>query len=145
MPAPGPVWNLAKLRERLAWARDRGMLRAPRGRGTVPPGPRREGGMVPRITVRVSCKTRVEKPPWGLAFGKPVTGKGWEMAEPRIFPPCSPPSVRAEEEQKAGECGDYKSSGASERVVKLSVAVSQRGGCCRLCLVVAVTSTRSAV
>lgn len=139
MLAPDPVWNLAKLCEWLAWARDRGMLRAR-------PGPRREGGMVPRITVRVSCKTRVEKPPWGLAFGKPVTGKGWEWQNrEEDFPSCSPPSVRAEEEQKTDECGGYKSSGASERVVKLSVAVSQRGGCCRLCLVVAVTSSRSAV
>lgn len=34
--------------------------------------------MVPRVPVQVSDKTRVEKPPWGLAFGKPVAGKGWE-------------------------------------------------------------------
>lgn len=74
----GPLWDLAKLCERLAWARVRGLLRAPRGRGMVPPGPRREGGMVPRITVQVSGKTGVEKPPWGLGFGNLVAGKGRE-------------------------------------------------------------------
>lgn len=107
MPAPGPVWNLAKLCGRLAWARDRGMLRAPRGRGTVPPGPRREGGMVPRITVRVSCKIRVEKPPWGLAFGKPVTRKGWEWQNrgedfPPVFSAFSAGRGRAESRRVRG-------------------------------------------
>lgn len=139
-----PGVALGKCCERLSWARVRGLLWEPRGRWMVPPGPNREGGMVPRITVRISCRTRVEKTPWRLAFGCCREGTEWQNQGKDFFPPCALPSVRAEEEQKASERGDWKSSGVSECGV-ISVAVSQRGGCCRLCLTVAVTSTRSAV
>lgn len=102
--------------------------------------------MVPRITVQVRGKTGVGRPPWGLVFGTRLQGRGGNGGtKERIVPPCTPPLVRAEEGQKAGERRDLKRSGASERGVKLSVAVLQRGDCCRLCLIIAATGSRSAV
>lgn len=47
--------------------------------------------MAPRITVQVSGKTGVGKPPWGASFGNPVAGKGREWRnQGKDFSPAYP-------------------------------------------------------